>query len=209
MNSLENAVRLELADELLLVPTEFECFEHSETYEAFINRLFDKMRGNKYHRFTKKATTIILIAAILFALVVAGFSATVSREFVVRAFSDHSEYSVVDKEGKKRVKELTLGYIPEGFTLESESGNKKTLLHKRFVNGSLCFDIDKSSISSTIGYDSKTEVENIDIDGITYVCFSDPQYDLCGLIWNKNGYIFYLQGNIEKDEILKIAQSVE
>lgn len=115
MNNLGTALQLDLFKELDSLPTEFEEYEHSEKYNKNINRLFDKMRGDKYHRFTKKATTIILVAAILFALVVAGFAATVGRDFVIKTFSDHFAYSVVDKEGKKKVTELNVGYIPAGF----------------------------------------------------------------------------------------------
>ncbi|MBR0540952.1 MAG: DUF4367 domain-containing protein [Clostridia bacterium] len=208
MNNLGTALQLDLFKELDSLPTEFEEYEHSEKYNKNINRLFDKMRGDKYHRFTKKATTIILVAAILFALVVAGFAATVGREFVIKTFCDHFAYSVVDKEGKKTVTELNVGYIPAGFTLESESGNAKTLMQKRFVNGNLYIDVDKRALSTTVEYDSKTTQEYVEIDGITYVYFGDPEYGLNGILWNKNGYIYCIQGNIKKDELLEIAKQV-
>lgn len=209
MSNLAKALQLNLFNEINALPTEFGEYEHSEKYISNINRLFDKMRGDKYHRFTKKATTIILIAAILFVLVVVGFAATVGRDFVVKTFSDHFQYSVVDIEGKKRVSELTIGYIPEGFALKNELGNSKTLLQKGFVNGNLYFDVDKRPLNTKIDYDSKNSEENIEIGGITYVCFSDSQYGLWGFVWNKDGYIYCLQGNISKDELLKIARHID
>ncbi len=208
MNNLEKALQLNLFKEIDALPTEFEEYEHSEKYVKNINRLLDRMRGDKLHKFTKKTTTIILVAAILFALIIVGFAATVGRDFVVKIFSDHFQYTVVDKEDYSKVSGLNLGYIPEGFTLESESGNQKMLLQKVFINDNLYFDIEKRSLNTIVDYDTRITEENIEMDGITYVCFRDPQYDICGFVWNKNGYIYCLQGNISKDELLKIAKDI-
>lgn len=81
-------------------------------------------------------------------------------------------------------------------------------MQKRFVNGNLYIDVDKRALSTTVEYDSKTTQEYVEIDGITYVYFGDPEYGLNGILWNKNGYIYCIQGNIKKDELLEIAKQV-
>ncbi len=210
MSNLEQALQLNLFEEMEMISTELdEVFIHSEKYEKQINRLFDKMRGDKYHRFTKKATTIILIAAILFALVVAGFAATVGRDFVIKTFSDHFEYSINDNNNVTAVNTVQIGYIPDGFVLENESGRKGQFKHLRFVNGEECFDINKSLITSTINFDTYDMEEPVKTNGIELVPFSKEEHEIRGYIWNKNDCIYYIQGNVSKDELLKIALSID
>jgi hypothetical protein len=209
MSNLEQALRLNLFEEMELIPTELkEEFIHSENYNRQINRLFDKMRGDKYHRFTKKATTIILVAAILFALVVAGFAATIGRDFLIKTFSDHFEYIITDKSNSKRVKSLQVMYLPEGFVLESESGDSKTISHKYFTHGDKYVSINKSSIKTSVGYDTDYSDSTLVIDGVTYVYISFEDSDINGYIWNKDDYIYFIQGNISSEMLIEIAKQV-
>lgn len=206
MSNLEQALRLNLFEEMELIPTESkEEFIHSENYNRQINRLFDKMRGDKYHRFTKKATTIILVAAILFALVVAGFAATIGRDFVIKTFSDHLEYSVTDKTNSKIVNDLQVGYVPDGFILENEE-LFKNYCYKAYSSNDRHFSITKGLISGEYSFDLSDSKEIISINGVKY--FYIEIEGLREYVWNDGNYNYKIKGNLGKDDLLTIAQSI-
>ncbi|HAQ62930.1 MAG TPA: hypothetical protein DCR23_00540 [Ruminococcaceae bacterium] len=203
MSNLETALRINLFEEMENLPTEFEEYEHTESYNKSITRLFDKMRGGKLHRFTKKTAVVILVAAILFALLITGFAAVRTRNFTIIPFSDHFEYRVNNIKGSKNVKEISIGYIPEGFELEFVSG--KTFKHYRYSNGDQHINIEKDGINSVVGYDTDVYDENVEINGVTYVYIYVQQYDIGGFLWNDGEYVYSVDGNIPKEELLKIA----
>ncbi len=206
-SALENAVRLELADALTGLPAEFEHFEHSETYEAFIKRLIDKMRGDRWHALTKRASIIILVAALLFVLLVVGFAAsTAGREFVVTNFSNRFQYTVSDKSKTKFVHDLNVGYIPEGYTLNHEE-KLKSLYYNEYTDGTDVLRITKGVINGYFDFDSYVSIEEIYENGITYV-FAE-EVNMNSLIWNNGEYVFKITSTIDKDELLKIAQNTD
>ena len=207
MSNFENALRLNLMDEVNALQIDNVDYTFSAEYEKNIKKLFDKMRGDKYHILTKKASVLVLVAAILFTLVIVGFAATRGREYLITAFSDHYEYNILEKVEGKKVRHLELEYTPVGFNLENESGNHTTYLHKRYSNGESYFDISKGLTSDEPGFDSQVPIEEIEINGVTYVYFGDNEYSFYGLLWNNNGYLYYLTGNIPKSEMLNIAQN--
>ena len=203
------ALQLNLFEEMNLLPTEIAEYSHSQNYEKRIKQLLDRMRGDRLHRFTKRTATVILVAAILFALVIAGFAATVGKEFIVRTFSDHFEYSVTDGENSKALTDLQINYIPEGFIMDNNVDDMKTVKNKLFLHGDEYFNVEKKSINDTIGFDTDNSEDYVIINNITYLYYGDAAYNLNGYIWNNGDYIYYIEGNISKDELLKIAQSVE
>ncbi len=203
------ALQLNLFEEMNLLPTEIAGYSHSQNYEKSIKQLLDRMRGDRLHRFTKRTATVILVAAILFAMVIAGFAATVGREFIVRTFSDHFEYSVTDGKNSKALTDLQINYIPEGFIMDNNVDDMKTVKNKMFLHGDEYFNVEKKSINDTIGFDTDNSKDYVIINNITYLYYGDAAYNLNGYIWNNGDYIYYIEGNISKDELLKIAQSVE
>ncbi len=207
MSNLETALRINLFEEMENLPTEFEEYEHTESYNKSITRLFDKMRGGKLHRFTKKTAVVILVAAIFFALLITGFAAVRTRNFTIIPFSDHFEYRVNNIKGSKNVKEILIGYIPEGFELEFING--KTFKHYRFSNGEQYIDIEKDSINGVVGYDTDVYDGNVEVNGITYIYYVTLEYGINGFIWNDGEYMYSIHGNISKEELLKVALQVK
>ena len=205
MSNLEQALQLNLFEELDALPKEFEDYTFSEEYEKYIKRLFDKMRGDKMHRFTKKTTTIILIAAILLALIIVGFAATVGREFVIKTFSDHFEYSITDRSNSKTVNGLQVEYIPNGYDLEFER-NDKNYFYREYRNDKDSFSILKGNLTGAYDSDLYDHKEEIQIDYITYVFIVKNGNN--EIIWNDGNYMFVLEGTISKDELLEIAQQI-
>lgn len=128
MNNFEEACLLSCEEWANSFP-ENEKFDFSPSFENEMNILIEKMNkvtrfrntGNR-HRPSKKTIKLLIIAAILFAVAVATtvFAIPTTREYVVEKFSNHSTYRVIDHDGEKKVKSLTLNYVPEGFEKVSE-----------------------------------------------------------------------------------------
>ncbi len=167
------------------------------------------MRGDRLHKYTKKATVIILVAAVILALIITGFAASFGREFIVNVFRDHSVYSVTDKKGSKtRASELIVGYIPEGFSLTKEDDGKIGKV-KQYEKDSYYIYIEKGILTGTYSYHTDTNGETVEVNGTEYVFRNDEEYGILGYIWNNGEYVFEIEGNLSKEEILKIAESIE
>ena len=208
MSNFEKAILLNLFEETNDLPEFFEHYEHTKPYKKSIEKLFDRMRDNKLHIFTKRTAVIILVAAIILLLCIVGFAAIVQREFNIRPFSNHFEYVINDKKNVGEVTDLTVGYIPEGFVLESEEALKSSK-YKKYVCGDLYIEITKLSINSYVDFDSNAVIEKTEINGITYIYTLLEEKKIQGVIWNTGNYIYEIDGNIPKKDLLEIAQHIK
>jgi len=69
--------------------------------------------------------------------------------------------------------------------------------------------VEKFELSGSVGFDTEHyEPENIKINGIDAVYYRSNN-NVKGIIFNDGNYIYIIEGNIEKDELVKIAQNVE
>ena len=204
-SNLEQAVALDMEKWLQTLPEEAPAYAFSEKYNMFRVKLFDKMRGEKYHRFTKRATVAIIVAAILFAMVVATLAATLGKEFIIKHFSGYATVEVENgKEDIKSVNEISLNYIPNRFEKISDDVSDMGITFS-YSNGDYWFNISKELISSNYQYDEEdNSLQTIDINGVKYLYSHSSDYN--ALLWNNKGYSFYIDGNISKDELIKIAQ---
>ena len=207
MTNFEAAVELSLNNWVASFPTEFDLPKPTQEYEKGIAKLFDKMRGDRYHRFTKNTARIILIAAILLAIATVTLAATVGREFIVHKFSNFSTYSVVDETDVDDVNDIVVGYIPEGFKLDNKIG-EKSFINYTYSNNNDWISIYKTKIDSKIEIDTEYKnIEYLTINGFEVIYYNDNS-DFNGIVWNNGYFIYRVQGNIYKDELIKIAESI-
>ena len=60
-----------------------------------------------------------------------------------------------------------------------------------------------------VEYNSENSISNeIFIDGIKYI-YCEGSTGTNNLVWIKNDYVYQLEGHFSKDELTKIAQSIE
>jgi len=183
-------------------------YEHSKDYEKRVRKLFDKMRGDKLHRFTRRTTRMIIIAAILLAFATVVLAATVGKDFIVHHFSNYATYEIVDNEDNfESASELYIGYIPEGFRL-TDSLSQQYSRHSVYENEEYHFVVVKDNVNNDVSFNSSYKLEEkISINSISYLYYVSDN-DITGFIWNYNDYVYRIDGNIPKEELLKIAQSV-
>lgn len=189
-------------------PSEIPKHKFSEKHNEKMEELFRAGPRKSKHKLSGKTIRILLIAAILLAVATTVFAIPSCREFIVKQFSDHSEYQVSDTENAEKVESLELGYIPEGFE-KAEDYKSDYLYRFSYKNDQKYFNVDKHKIDAEINFDTeKYSSENIQINGIQSIYFASSNKEH-GVIFNNGEYIFIISGNIEKDELVKIAQNVK
>ena len=183
--------------------------ERSEKHEKWKRKLFDKMRNDRYHRFTTKTVRVMMVAAVLWALLLTAFVIPSSREFIIDNFEIFSTYKLTESNDNSVNGEITVGYIPDGFELESEENYSKHLVKCYTSSNGNSFIIHKYPSSMKVDFNTENvETETININSKTYTyCFGEN--NMCNVIWNENDYIYRINGTISKNELLKIAATVK
>ncbi|MBE6741882.1 MAG: DUF4367 domain-containing protein [Ruminococcaceae bacterium] len=209
MTNFEAAVELSLNNWVKSLPTEFDLPEPTEEYKKNIAKLFDKMRGDRYHKLTRSAVRAILIAAILLALATAVLAATVGREFIIEKLSDHSIYRVLDTSDIEHVDDIEIGYIPDGFECDTTEETSYSILYVYKKNDNW-ISIYKAKIDADIDFDTEYKnKEQVTITGIEGVYYQDDNLSYSGIVWNDGYYIYKVEGNILKEKLIKIAGSIK
>lgn len=208
MTVFEEACLLSCEQWIDSFPTDIPKHDFSKNHQKMMNRLFDKMRNGKYHRFTKNTIKILLIAAILLSITTTALAVPSCREYIIKTLFDYSAYRVVDDGNSVDIDCLKLNYIPDDF-LMTEKYISKDLYSYYYMNGTYYFSVDKFSVNSQISIDTEDYgYEKASIDGREGIFYKSAQ-SKNSVIFNNENFIFIVDGNISKDELIKIAQGLE
>ena len=203
MSEFEEALWLSAENWADSFSTDLPKHKFSKKHNKVINDIIYGKQDKKI-KLSKGTIKVLLIAAVLLAIATTAFAIPQSREYIVDKFSNHSEYNVVDKKKSKRVKSLNVKYIPAGF----EKGDDYEFV-VQYEKGDRNFVVEKFELSGSVGFDTEHyEPENIKINGIDAVYYRSNN-NVKGIIFNDGNYIYIIEGNIEKDELVKIAQNVD
>lgn len=205
MNNFNDACTLSCDDWLNNFSESYDC-NFSKSFDIEINKLIDKMRNDKYHKFTKKSMQVLIIAAIILSFATTAFAIPSSRKYIIQQFKDHFSYTVSDIDSNiNDINEITIGYVPYGFMINyTDSSELETF--KEFRNSNNWFSVSKNTINTEINFDS-LEREIKVINGLEYLLFTTDSTN--GVIWNNGLYTYTVSGNIAKEELLKIALEIE
>lgn len=208
-SNLVKACELSLNDWLATFPEEIPEAEHTENFEKWKKKLFDKMRDNRYHRFTSKTVKVLLIAAILTALLLSAFAIPSSRKNLTDSFDIFSRYELTKDNRNSVSGEITVGYIPEGYEFESSEYIDKYSISKYSSNNDKYFTIFKYSSSYKVEFNTEFyDMEELLVDGIEYTyCKGGSGVD--NLIWTRNDYVYRISGPFTVEELLKMAKTVK
>lgn len=203
MSEFEEALWLSAENWVDSFPTDLPKHKFSKKHNKIINDIIYGKQDKKI-KFSKGTIKVLIIAAVLLAIATTVFAILPSREYIVDKFSNHSEYNVVDKKNSKSVTSLNVNYIPAGFEKSDDYGDTV-----QYVNGDKEFVVDKIELTASIGFDTEHyDPEIIKINGIDAVYYRS-NYNEKGIIFNDRNYIYMIAGNIEKDELVQIAQNVK
>ena len=209
MNNFEKACEMSLNDWLATIPEIVPEAEYTKNHEKWKRKLFNKMRDNRYHRFTTKTVKVLMIAAVLSALLLTAFVIPSSREYIIDNFDIFSRYQLTESNDNSVNGEITVGYIPEGFELKNKQVYSKFVSYDYSDIDGRFITISKTASSIKVEFDTEIgNVENIVIDDKQYTYFVDKN-SFCYLVWNNNDYVYQIHGLISKVEMIKIAEAVK
>lgn len=209
MSKFANACIMSFNEWDATIPVDLPEPNYSKKHIRRMNALINKMRDNVYHHFTTRAIKIMLVAAVLFALLLTAFVIPSSREFIIDNLGIYSTYQLTEDNGNSVSGEISVGYVPEGFELESEEASLKYSIYNYVSSNGLSFKIIKYSSSTEIDFDTETgNVTDVIINNRLYTCHTDIN-KICSIMWNENDYIFKIEGNLTQNEMLEIAETVK
>lgn len=209
MSKLAKACELSLNEWLGPIPDELPEVEYSKKHEKWKKNLFNKMRGGYYHRFTTKTIKVMLVAAILMALLMTAFVFPSSRETTLDNLNAFSIFRIT-KDNKNSVnREIKVGYIPDGFELYDTEHYSKYIAFKYKSSKGNFFTIWKCS--SVVKVEFNTEFFNSEemIVNNTKYTYCQGNEGVNNIVWTRNDYVYRIDGVLSKEEMLKIAKTVE
>lgn len=208
MNVLQEACRISC--ESWVASLDFSDAEvvFSKSFTKNMSKLLDKMRGDKYHNFTRKTVKFIAIAAIILSLTITAFAIPSSRNFIIKKFSEYSSYNIADNGDSKKVEELAVGYVPPGYELSEKFESNDSYVYT-YTNSDGTLHISKEILSTEVNFDTEeSDYKTMELNGIKYVIYY-PDENYTGVIWNNSEYIFSVDGSLDEDEIMRVAKTVE
>lgn len=209
MSKFEEICRLSCEKWVDSLPDDIPKHQFSEKHEKIMNTLLDSRTEDGKRRISGKIIKFIIIAAVIMAVAATAFANPSSREFTIKKFSGRTQYSVTETENNQKVESLDIGYIPAGF--EKAYEYEYDYFYKygyENINGEEHFDVDKHGLNAAINYDSRFDSEEIYINGAKGVYFSAENGDKA-IVFNNGEYIYTISGDIEKEELIKIAQNIK
>lgn len=209
MSKFANACIMSYNDWVATIPAPEDLPEpqYSKKHIRRMNALINKMRGNVYHHFTTRAIKVMLVAAVLFALILTAFVIPSSREFIIDNLGIYSTYQLTEENLNSVSGEIEVGYVPEGYQLESKENSPNGISYYYSKNGQI-FMINKYSSSIEIDFDTENvDATNVIINNTTYTYYGLSNNQ--SIMWHKNDYIYQVIGPFSNDELLKIAETVK
>lgn len=181
-------------------------YQYTRRHNKTMSKTNDKMRSDKYHRFTRKTAVAILVAAIILSITITVAAIPSTRDFIVEKFSNHSEYRVANATAQKLDSEIQIDYIPTGFTLTEKHANDYFCEYDYNDNSGNWFSVIKAPLNSSVSFDTEFyESEEYEYNSITYVIHKSSE-EYYGVLWNNGQYVYSIDGRISKEEIIKMAK---
>lgn len=187
----------------------------SANFENKMNRLIKQQKKPYYVLFNtvaKRAAAIILVIVISLS---AALSVEAIRTPIINFFSEVYEkftniwFDDTASGAPEIIEEIYLpDYIPEGFELVNKEVYEQDLYYT-YSNG------DKQlKIWQTVVYGSNItlDTENTEVEKLTISGFEGIYYENKGLgqiFWSDEKYAFHIVGNLEKHELIMIAESLK
>ena len=184
-----------------------EDFQPSKKHEKAMKKIFDKMRGDKYHRLTRKSVALLVAAAILISAITVIAANKNIKNQIVETFDDYSIFRI-DKPINDEITSLEVGYIPDGFNI-TESESTEYTVYLTYERNDKHIEISKNADSTDYYFDSEEyKPYKTTVNDTEYVIaqISDDYYSI---MWNNDGSNYNLEGNLPLQELLKIAISTK
>lgn len=208
MSNLQKACEISLERWIDSLPENPEKHKFSKKHNREMKKIINSIDGKKRLHFTKKTARAILVAAIILALAVTAFAIETSHNYDLNPFNIYTEFSVDSENGNKDIDEISLHYIPDGYSLEYESLIDSQIVYEYTDENSNWFNVQIFKTNTVSNLDTeKYECSTTEINGTEYILFRDGE-EYKGVVCNKEGYYIIVAGTMNSDELLDIAENV-
>lgn len=187
------------------VPSE----RHKKQIEALFRRERRKERALRIANYAIRVACILLVCTVIAATPIMSVEAWRVKfmNFVFDSSAPGTEITFGDeKNNYVSVGNVTLHYVPEGFTESYASTEIGVDIKLESENRYIYFSMHDNSGQSIFDTENTT-MEHVNVNGFNAVVFEKEKRTI--LIWNDDYYIYSIAGNIEKAEIIKIAENTE
>ncbi len=146
----------------------------------------------------------VFAAALIVAVSLSAFAAPLPGEAIVKDCKNGFDYCVAVTYDVKEVEELTLGFLPEGFSKSYEFASRQ-LIVREYSNSKTTLCIKKFMLDSTLTIASRDYVKS-QVNSIDYILFFIENKNT--LVWNNGEYIYALSSDMSREDLLEIAYKV-
>lgn len=161
-------------------------------------------------KFSVRHMKYVLLAVILAAFLLTGFSIWYSiSSFTFNVHSDHSvTYISRTLEDKEKIESIYGLPSDTGFSLTERQSNDEDVV-SIYQSGdklvTLCQMANDDVLNLNTEYSSPEEVKINDCNGI-FISENDGN---CGVVWIMDGYLFMLNGKIDKISLIELAETTK
>lgn len=213
-NSMEEACQLALSEDM----KDYDSIEilqkpiYSKNFIKKLKKYNIKQNNNIYFSIAKKAAILILIFIMSLSTVLVFNTEARTKLFnwIIEKFPKYSIFTsrnVNEDNGPVDLVSFKIKYIPNGYELSEIHEGHNALIYNYLSGNNQVLTIKLSVIGSKSYYDT----ENADIEDFffkasqAYIWQTDSRTHL---LWNQNSVDFHIIGNLNKDEIIKIAENI-
>ena len=213
--SLEKATNLAL-EEYVKEPVEesIEKPKYSRNFKRILKEI-DINIESQWKKMAKRVAMIFIVIGISFTIFL-GTNVQAREKFFDWIVEKYEQYSIFTPEiinedyiDKVDMDELKINYVPDGFELiKIQKGRVSMIYEYSNVDGDF-FYLSINEIMSVAESHSK-DTENAEMERI-FIKDSEAFYwehDIKYLLWQQNGVECFISGNIEKNELIKIAENI-
>ena len=196
----------ECSDMLLRMDSAKRYALTADEYRSSVDEIVGEDGAKKV--ISHKKFTVLLVAAILLLIMAITVTAYELYKADILTFSDHHSIVFEKPNGLRKVGDLTVDCIPEGFVLEKESSGKFSITNE-YYNGDKFIFIGKQSVYESIDVDSEHgELVRKEIDGTEYIIVGSED-SFFSISWEQGKNLYHVYGNIDLDTLMKTVLTVK
>ena len=213
--SMEEACQLALSENM----KDYDSIEilqkpiYSKNFRKKLKELNIKQsNNNKFLLIAKKAAIFILIfiMSLSTVLVFSTEARTKLLDWIIEKFPEYSIFTsqnVNEDNGPVNLTSFKIKYIPKGYKLSDIHEMRNALIYNYLSENNQMLTIKVSVIGSKSYYDTENAVieEFIFKGSQAYIWQADSTTNL---LWYQDGVDIHINGNLSKDEIIKIAKNI-
>lgn len=209
MDKLAQACALSNKEWADALPKDIPDYSFSKAHNKKMQKLIRRMHGDKYRSTSKNTLRIILVAAVILSLSISTtvFAFPESKPYILKNNGIESSYEVSDISICLQVRNLHVGYLPNGVQL-TEKTEDSVLYSNYYKSDSKDILIQKQTLDGYVIIDTEySGTETIHNKGIDYLIYCSEN-GFYGAVWNDGRYLYTVDGKLSRDELLNIVKNV-